>query len=175
MNPAAKLRNKFSGTMRSRPGHGIARSERGQSLVELALLTPILLLLVIGIVEMGRYAYLSIVLGNAAESGALYGAQNLADAANTAGIQAAAQNDYNDGRSLSGLTVTSANTCGCDSSGTTTNASCTAAGAGTCAAGHWVVMVQVTATGKFNSLFKYPGIPQSLTVVRTVTMRVKQE
>jgi Flp pilus assembly protein TadG len=150
-------------------------SQSGQSLVELALLTPILLLLIIGIVEMGRYAYLSIVLGNAAESGALYGAQNLANSADTTGIKAAAQNDYNDGQSLSGLKVDSTTTCGCDSSGTTATASCTAATAGTCAAGHWVVMVQVTATGNFKSLFSYPGIPTPLTVVRTVTMRVKQE
>jgi hypothetical protein len=127
-------------------------------------------------VEMGRYAYLSIVLGNAAESGAIYGAQSLAKSVDAIGIKAAAQNDYNDGQSLAGLTVsTPTQTCGCDSSGTTTTVSCSAASAGTCAAGHWVVMVQVTATGKFNSLFKYPGIPTPLTVVRTVTMRVKQE
>jgi len=66
-------------------------SQSGQSLVELALLTPLLLLLLIGIVEMGRYAYLSIVLGNAAETGALYGAQNLAASADTNGIKAAAR------------------------------------------------------------------------------------
>jgi Flp pilus assembly protein TadG len=48
----------------------IWRSEKGQSLVELALLTPILLLLVVGIVEMGRYATLSIEVANAARAGA---------------------------------------------------------------------------------------------------------
>ena len=52
------------------------RSESGQSLLELALLTPLLMFMIIGIVEMGRYAYLSILVGNAAEAGAAYGADN---------------------------------------------------------------------------------------------------
>jgi len=155
-------------------------SQSGQSLVELALLTPILLLLVIGIVEMGRYAYLSILLGNAAESGALYGAQSLADSVDIRGIRSAAQNDFqNDPNNpVTGLTIPMPVTaCGCDSAGvaTTTTALCRAASGGTCASGHWIVVLQVTATGNFTSLFKYPGIPQSLTVTRTVSMRVKQQ
>lgn len=156
----------------------ILQSQSGQSLVELALLAPLLLLLLLGVVEMGRYAYLSIILGNAAESGALYGAQSLADSADTTGIQNAAQNDFSDGQSLAGLTVTSSPTCGCDSGGTTTSAGCNQPAnptPGTCATGHWVVMVNVTATATFNSLTKYPGIPHSLTVTRTVSMRVKQQ
>jgi Flp pilus assembly protein TadG len=159
----AKLRRRFA-------------SESGQSLVELALLVPVLLLLVLGIVEMGRYTYLSILLGNAAESGALYGAQSLAQSADTTGIQNAAQADFQNGQSLPGLTVTSTNACGCDSGGTTTSAACGGTiTAGTCAVGHWVVTVQVTATGNFSSLFRYPGIPASLTVSRTATLRVKQQ
>jgi hypothetical protein len=38
--------------------------------------------------------------------------------------------------------------------------------------GHWVVMVSVKAAGTFTSLFKYPGIPGSITVTQTATMRV---
>ncbi len=150
-------------------------SESGQSLLELALLTPLLLLLVIGIVEMGRYAYLSILLGNAAESGALYGAQSLTDSVNTTGILNAVQSDFQNGQGLAGITITSAATCGCDSGGATITNSCSGATAGSCTAGHWVVMVQVTVTGTFTSLFQYPGIPQSLTITRTAGMRVKQQ
>src|ERR1039457_7200500 len=96
------------------------RSQSGQSLVELALLAPILVLLVIGVVEMGRYYYLSIVLGNSAEAGALYGAQSLANSVNTTGIQTAADNDFqNNGQPVSNLTLTSvpplSPVCGCDS------------------------------------------------------------
>ena len=153
----------------------ILRSESGQSMVELALLTPLLLLMVIGIVEMGRYTYLSVVLGNAARAGAAYGAQGLAYSADTAGIQAAATLDFNDNGETSGLSVSSSTICGCDSGGTVTTSACTGSTAGTCGSGHWVVMVKVTATATFKALFKYPGIPAQLTITDTAQMRVKQD
>ena len=156
------------------------RSQSGQSMVELALLTPLLLLMVIGTVEMGRYGYLSILLGNAARAGASYGAQNLALSVDTTGIYNAAYNDfYNNGNSTqntSNFSATSTVTCGCDSSGTVspdTNAACFATGAGTCASGTWAVTVHVTVQAKFTSLFSYPGIPNSLTVTNTAVMRVQ--
>jgi hypothetical protein len=36
------------------------------------------------------------------------------------------------------------------------------------------VYVQVTASDRYNSLFRYPGIPRNLTLTSTVTMRVSQ-
>jgi Flp pilus assembly protein TadG len=158
---------------------GLLRSQSGQSLVEVALLTPILLALLIGGIELGRYAYISILVGNAARAGAAYGAQSLPQSVNTADIQAAADNDFkNNGQNVSTLTVTSTTTCGCDNSGTTTSAVCSTAtnpSAGTCAAGHWVVMVSVTASGTYNALFSYPGIPSSISVSKTSAMRVVQD
>ena len=50
------------------------------------LITPLLLLLLIGVIEFGRFAYLGILVGNAARAGAAYGAQSLAQSADTAGI-----------------------------------------------------------------------------------------
>ncbi len=153
------------------------RSDSGQSLVELALITPILLVLVLGIAEMGRYAYISILVGNAARAGAAYGAQSLAQSVDTTGITNAADNDFqNNGQLVSSLTVNAPVTsCGCDSAGTVTSANCTTGTAGTCAAGHWVVMVSVTAHGTFNSMLNYPGIPRSLTMSSTATLRVVQQ
>jgi Flp pilus assembly protein TadG len=157
-------------------------SESGQSLLELAFLTPVLLILTIGIVEMGRYAYFGILVGNAARAGAAWGAQNLASSVDATAISTAAQNDFKNGLSLSGLTVTSSTVCGCDDGGTVTVATaCSGGTAGTCAAGHWVVMVKVTASGTFNPLFTYPSkgffgylkIP-SLTFSSTATERVAQ-
>jgi Flp pilus assembly protein TadG len=157
-------------------GRGILRRQSGQSLVEVALITPLLMVLLLGAIEVGRYAYISILVGNAAHAGAMYGAQSLAQAADTPGIQQAADNDFqSNGQPVSSLTVTSSNSCGCDSGGTVTSAGCTTAvnpTAGTCTTGHWVVMVSVTASGKFSSLFNYPGIPSPITVSRTATMRV---
>src|ERR1700734_3884295 len=81
-------------TMNSR-GRFIPRWQRecGQSVLELALLMPILCLLLLGIIEMGRYAEISILVSNAARAGAQYGAQNIATAGDSAGIQAAALQD----------------------------------------------------------------------------------
>jgi Flp pilus assembly protein TadG len=159
--------------------HGLLRSQCGQSLVEVALLTPILLALLVGGIELGRYAYLSILVGNAARAGAAYGAQSLPQSVDTTDIQTAADNDFqNNGQNINKLTVTSTTSCGCDSGGTVTSASCSVTAntsAGTCAAGHWVVMVQVTASGTFDSLFSYPGIPSSITVSKTSTLRVAQQ
>jgi len=48
--------------------------ERGQSLVEVAITMPILILLVMGILDLGRAYYASITLADAAAEGAAYAA-----------------------------------------------------------------------------------------------------
>jgi Flp pilus assembly protein TadG len=136
----------------------------------MALLLPVLLLTLIGIIEIGRFAYYSILVANAARAGAQYGAQSLITAADTAGIQSAASND---GQNLAALTITSQQKCGC------TGAALAAAPAGcpatACTApAHPLVYVQVTVSGTFASLFHYPGIPPSITVNSTELMRVVQ-
>ena len=157
-------------------GAGTLRSESGQNLVEVALVTPMLLALLVGVIELGRWAYIGILVGNSARAGAAYGAQTLAQSTDRAGIQTAADNDFqNNGQSVSNLKVNSSVSCGCDSGGAVTTEACTGNNSGTCAAGHWVVMVAVETRGTFNSLFKFPGIPTSVTIDRTCTMRVNQQ
>jgi len=152
--------------------------ERGQSLIEVALLTPLLAGLLLGVIELGRYAYISILVGNAAHAGALYAAQGLAYAYNPPGITAAAQSDYaNNGQNPSTLTVsTPTYACGCESQGVMTPSSCSTSvspTAGTCATGQdWVETVSVTASGTYKALFNYPWIPSSITVSATSTMNV---
>jgi Flp pilus assembly protein TadG len=171
-------------------GHENLRSQPGQALLELALMLPFLLLLALGVIELGRYAYVGILVGNAARAGAAYGAQNGGSSVDTPGIVSAADKDFQrNGQNVSTLTVTSAVSCGCDSAGALTVAYTTASGcsdatnpavATTISAcvpptgsGHWVAMVSVTASGTFTSLFSYPGIPSSITVSKTATMRVQ--
>jgi hypothetical protein len=138
-----------------------------------------------GIIELGRYAYISILVGNAARAGAAFAAQSLPQSVDVEGIEAAADNDFrNNGQNVRTLTVIPSNSnpgpttsCGCDSGGTVALAACTTnvnANAGTCPLGHWVVMVSVTASGTFNSLFSYPGVPPSVAISRTSVMRVAQ-
>jgi len=82
---------------------GRERTERGQALIETALVAPLLVILLLGIIEVGRYAELAIVVADAARTGAVYGAQNLGAAVDTNGIASAAQSDAG----LSTMTVKS--------------------------------------------------------------------
>src|SRR5438270_860584 len=145
------------------------RLQSGQALIELAFVLPMLLVLALGVIEIGRYAYIAILVGNAARAGADYGAQSNAQSVDTTGIQKAAYYDFagatsgsttTNGQTVSSLTVTSTVSCGCDSVGAITSASCdstTNPTAGSCTgAANWVVFVSVTASGTFNSLFSYP-------------------
>src|SRR6201981_3002320 len=105
------------------------RVESGQALVEMALIVPIVLILVLGIIEIGRYAYIAILVGNAARAGAAFGAQSKQQSNDSTGMQNAAQYDFagsssstpnlgrpdpTNGFAYSTLTVTSATSCGCD-------------------------------------------------------------
>jgi Flp pilus assembly protein TadG len=155
------------------------RSQGGQALVELAFMVPILVLLAVGVIEIGRYAYIGVLVGNAARAGAAYGSLNLANASSDpavkAKVQQAAINDFqNNGQT--GLTVASITTCGCDSNGTIsvdTEANCDPVGVPpTCPSGNWVITIHVTASGTFSALFNYPGIPNPLDIARTSSMRV---
>ena len=49
----------------------VLTSQSGQSLIEIAVLAPIVLSLLLGVIELGRYAYISILVANAARAGAL--------------------------------------------------------------------------------------------------------
>lgn len=65
MNVIRRLRRRWS-----RPEH------RGQSLVELAITLPVVLLIVVGTVDLGRAYFMTINMENAVKEGAFYGARN---------------------------------------------------------------------------------------------------
>lgn len=155
------------------------QKQSGQALIELAVVLPILLLLALGVIEIGRYAYIAILVGNAAHAGAIWGAQSNGQSNNLTGITNAADYDFAganaainaNGQPISKLTVTSSFACGCDSGGTVTSEACS--DATVCSAtAHWVVTLSVTASGQFKSLFSYPGIPSPITITRTATLPV---
>ena len=183
-SPTASKNSLVQSLRSTAPKSALTRSQSGQALIELAFIAPLLLTLLLGVIEVGRYAYIAILIGNAAHAGAKYGAQGTQQSADTAGIQNAAQYDFSgaldDNSNTNGLvgsqlTVTSSTTCGCDAVGTVTTAGCTTdtnPTAGKCVTGRWVIVVTVTASGKFGSLFKYPGIPTPLNISRTASMPV---
>src|SRR5215472_6795855 len=94
---AARKRRRVQQTRRN------LRPDSGQSFIEMALITPLLLLLVVGVIDMGRYAYIGILVGNAARAGAAYGAAAPGDSSGTVN---AACNDF-----LSNLGSNPAPTC----------------------------------------------------------------
>jgi len=57
-----------------KPQRGVARHSRGQGLVEFALVLPVFLLILFGVMDMGRYVFLNSVLSQAAREAARVGA-----------------------------------------------------------------------------------------------------
>lgn len=138
-----------------------AASEEGSSLVELALFLPVMILMLLGVVDMGRAIYAAIELSAAASTGAAYGIQNPTD---TAGMQKAALLDAAD---ISGATATASYGCEC-SDGTGAVASCSSTPS---CEYNWVYYVQVKTSLNYKPLFSYPGIPSSLALTGTSRMR----
>ena len=87
------------------------RDNCGAALVELALTTPLFILLLMGSVELGRLAYYSIEVANAARAGASFGAVNRGNAVEFDNIQNAARSDAPD---LPNLVATPGYSCVCE-------------------------------------------------------------
>jgi Flp pilus assembly protein TadG len=124
-------------------------SRWGAAAVELAVVLPFLAFLFVIAVDWARVFYFSQVIENCARKGALYASDPKAPAYNLyANVQQAAL-----GPDSAGLnpqpTVTSTN--------------------GTDAAGN--AYVSVTVQWTFSTITRFPGVPSSVTLTRTVQMR----
>jgi Flp pilus assembly protein TadG len=139
------------------------RSESGTSLIEFALTIPVLIFMLIGLIEVGRYAYFSILAANAARAGVQYGAQSLTTAADDPGMTSAA---LVDGQNVAGVTATPTRLC--SQNGGPLQA-CTTGAVPT--SGN-VYYVKVQVSGTFTSLLNYPGIPTHVPVSGSAIMRV---
>jgi TadE-like protein len=143
--------------------------QRGQSIAEFAMVLPLLLLLLVGTIEIGRFAYYGIEVQSAARAAVQYGVQSLAASKDTAGLQQAAHNDAPD---ITNLQVNPSNTCACsDSPGTFVGCPLKSTD---CPAGHPVVFVQVDTSADISPLFNYPGISSKFKATGRAIMRVAQ-
>jgi Flp pilus assembly protein TadG len=129
--------------------------QRGQSLVEAALVTPLLITILVGGAELGRVAYAAIEVANAARAGAQYAAQSGYSASDTTGISNAAANDAGN---LTSLTTSSSYTCVCSDGSTSTCANTD------CANSHIEQTVTVNTQATINPMFHIPGLPTPYTV-----------
>lgn len=135
----------------------------GSALVELALVTPLLLMLVAGVLNYGFALRTATAVASAAHAGAQYGASSATNANDSAGIRAAALNaePY-----VKGMTVSSAVSCQCSSGGAV---SC----GGTCVNSNILIYVQVTVNATAATFFSYSGLPFAGAVTAKAVMRAQ--
>ena len=141
------------------------RSDSGTSLVEMAIVLPLLALMVLGVADFGRILYHAITLSHAARAGAAYGAQGNGFAGSVAGIQEAAEAEA---QNISPIVVTSERLCECTGGASVSCTTSTCGGYGPPRA-----FVEVTATQTFTTFVAYPGIPDSVPLSRTAKVRLQ--
>jgi len=134
---------------------GLRAVSAGQSMVELAVAVPTIALLLMAVVDFGRFFYMGIAVHSAARAGAQYGSQTLATAADTTGMTNAATTDWNNS-SLS-LTVTPSQ-CTCVSS----SSSVAACASNYCGDDAQATFVEVNTQVAVSSVIAYLGIPSSV-------------
>ena len=145
--------------------------------MELAIALPVLALILVGTIDFGRVFRLANIVQNAARAGALFGAQNSTNAADTTGMRTAGNNvlSANGLPTLNAVAPTRTCECATDagvySSALPTPLLCNAAT--NCAVGsHLIMNVSVTATQTFSMTAAFPGLPTSIVIARTAKMRV---
>lgn len=137
------------------------QSESGSSLVELGVAMPVLFLLLMGVIDFGRAYYLANEVAGAAHAGAVYGSQYPTD---VSGMANAVKLDAPD---VPGIGASVVWGCEC-SDGSNQIAGCSSTPS--CPA-NIVYYVQVRASAPYSPILPWPGIPSSLTLADTATMR----
>jgi Flp pilus assembly protein TadG len=132
------------------------RFASGQSMAEMAVSIPILLLLLLAGMDCGPMFYMIIAVNNAARAGAQYGSQTFITAADE------------DGSRIPNLTVT-ANQCTCE-----TSTLVPACPSDYCTDDPSATFVEVDVQAPFHTLVNYPGIPSSKTLAAKASMQVEQ-
>jgi Flp pilus assembly protein TadG len=110
----------------------------------MAIVLPLLLLLTLAAVDVGRMFYCFQSVESAAAAGAQFGCLSPVNAANPAAIRASALTQASDIADLSPTVVSS-----------TTNK-----------------LLSVTVTASFSTVMPWPGLPHQVPMRRTVTMRI---
>lgn len=148
-----------------RPARDLGRCRLGAISVELALLSPILLLLLLGAIDFGRILHEQLRLTNGARAGAQFAIENLGTSAVLTGIEEAVVRDAQ--VPADQLTIAASKACTCPSGAT---AVCTS----TCSDGLPPRMhVEVTVQRDFELWFYYPGLSSPIALSETATMRAR--
>ena len=127
------------------------RSDRGQALVELAMIAPVLIILTI---DFGRVYFAYVAVTNGARNGAAHAAAGSEAAADIAAIKAAAVADTNELLDTSSTNPDVTVVTSTDSQGR--------------------LYADVTVQYTFTTIFDWPGLPHSIDLERTVRARVAE-
>ncbi len=142
------------------------RSRRGAVAVELALLSPVIMLMIVGAIDYGGALFERMRLESAARAGAQYALQNPGALDNTAAIEQAVRDASSLVDPLS-VSVVPSVFCECPDG---TAVAC----GGTCGGGALLrTFVAVTVTENFSPMFSYPGIASPITLTGRATIRVQ--
>jgi Flp pilus assembly protein TadG len=134
---------------------GSRKQRRGAAAVELAAVLPILVTVLLGATDFGRFSYSAIAVANAARSGAAYGSMNAFTSSSQAAWQGAVQQAAID--ELSGSSAF-------DTSKLTIVVTSTTEGSG-------LRRVSVQATYPFKTIANWSFVPSSFNLQQTVVMR----
>ncbi|SEC14234.1 TadE/TadG family type IV pilus assembly protein [Terriglobus roseus] len=138
--------------MPKRPFARKLRGDSGSSLLEAALVAPVLILILVAAYDFGRAYVVGIQLSSATQAGALYGMQTPTD---ITGVVAAANLNAT---GITGITTTATFGCEC-SDGSSVVAGCAA---GPVCAFNVLNYVDVISTTTYTPILRYPGIPASI-------------
>lgn len=142
------------------------RNNRGNVATEFAFLVPVLILLTLAAVELGRLGSEWTRLKHAAHAATQYGIQDQANAANVPGMIAAARADADD--TTNELAIGARRYCLC--SGAATEVACSE----TCPDGKFTPMyVEVSVSRDLAAVIPYAGLPISYPIAVQDTNRVR--
>jgi Flp pilus assembly protein TadG len=144
---------------------GLRKSVAGGAAVELAIVLPVLVLLAIGVSDIGRVFFAGITVANAARAGAQYGTLDTDHSGDTTLINLAATQDA---ASAGSVTVSSRKFCRCDGG----EVDC-ANGLDCGVYGAYRVYIEVTVSKNVDLIFNWPGLPDAVTLSRTATFRLQ--
>lgn len=145
--------------------------QRGAAMMELALVTTVVTMVVLGTIDFGRISHHAMALTNAARAGAIHGAQP-GKSTDVTGMQNAALNSA--ASDIGTITASASRSCECQvgTNPPTVMTSCPPPGVPVCV-GTVRMRVTVTASKTFTMLSTIPGLRNSLNVSRAAVLRAQ--
>lgn len=136
----------------------------GNMLVEFALSSTVLFLVMFGVIDYSRMFSSACAVEGAARAGTQYGMLSPAHYNDFTGMQNAALANAG---SPTGMTATASQFCACSIGGA--SVSCPA----TCSSGSPETYIQMIVSMAYSTLYSYPGVPSKTTLSATSIVRVQ--